>query len=117
MAMPLPVMITRRIARINHKVAEFIRSHTPADTEQETMKRALDIVESPWPGREERLLREWFAEPRPNGEKARTLIDNILQTGLEPFKGPQPLPPIAAEEIHLICWMAIIPEHPPGRTD
>jgi hypothetical protein len=40
----------------------------------------------------------------------RYLIDQILETGLEPFRGPEPLPPIRFEEIELVCWLALSPE-------
>src|SRR5262249_19306025 len=37
-------------------------------------------------------------------------IDRILDTGLEPFRGPEPLPPIRLDEIELVCRLALSPE-------
>jgi len=34
----------------------------------------------------------------------------VERIGAEPFHAPEPLPPIDADEIHLIAWMAIEPE-------
>ena len=39
----------------------------------------LDILEAPWPRREEILLREWFADESVSGpEKARRIIARVL---------------------------------------
>ena len=35
------------------------------------------------------------------------LIDQILDTGLEPVEPAPLLPPITPEDIELLCWMAI----------
>ena len=57
------------------------------------------------------MLREWFENDTHAGvAKAAYLINQILDTGLEPFRGPDPLPPIRFEEIELVCWLALSPE-------
>jgi hypothetical protein len=72
--------------------------------------QALDVLESPWPRREEVMLREWFEDDaRTDVTKATNLIEKILETGLEPFREPPTLPPIQIDEIELVCWMAISP--------
>jgi hypothetical protein len=91
-------------------VAEFIRAHPPTDVGQDRQQLALDILESPWPRREEVLLRSWFEdESLVAAEKARDLIAKILETGLEPYRQPPVMPPIHLDDIELICWMAISP--------
>jgi hypothetical protein len=77
------------------------------------------VLESPWPLREEMMLREWFKdETRAGTAKSAYLIDKILETGLEPFREPPTLAPIRVDEIELVCWMAISPEklEEPGKT-
>ena len=39
--------------------------------------------------------------------RLRFLIDQIVETGLEPTAPPPPLPPIEQDEIELLCWMGI----------
>lgn len=41
---------------------------------------------------------------------ASCLIDQILETCLEPTEPPPLLPPINQDEIELLCWMGIEPE-------
>ena len=103
-----PANLQPKIRPLNARVADFIRNAMPPDVDGNDARRALDIVESPWPRREEMMLREWFDDSSMEGPvKARSLIKQILSTGLEPFTQPEPLPPIDIEQIELICWLVI----------
>ncbi len=103
-----PANLQPRIRKLNREVAAFLREHPPADVDQERLHRCLDAIESPWPRREENLLRLAFErEYGAAAEKARSLVEEVEGIGAEPFQAPDPLPPINAEEIHLITWMAI----------
>ena len=103
-----PANLQPAVRPLNHRVAMFIREHPPRDELEERINDALDILESPWPRREELMLREWFeAGEHEGGERSRRLIGHILDTGLEPAKPPPPLPPIDKDDIGLLCWMGI----------
>jgi hypothetical protein len=57
------------------------------------------------------MLREWYEDERRAGrEQARHLVEQIIATGLEPFREPPTLPPIRKNEIELVCRLAIAPE-------
>lgn len=103
-----PVNIHPRVRPLNLRVAEFIRANTPASITKERTNRALDILESPWPYREEIILRKWFNEDGLDGiELAHSLVEKILDSGLEPVEHPPLLPPIDHADIELLCWMGI----------
>lgn len=104
-----PVNLQPKVRPLNHRVAEFIRTNRPLDSDAHEVNDALDILEAPWPRREETLLlRDLFNDDHPNNaEKARRLVEFILGSGLEPFAQPPLLPPIEMEDIRLVCWMAI----------
>lgn len=103
-----PANLQPHVRPLNHRVAEFIRSHPPRDLPENRLHRALDVLESPWPRREEIMLRGWFESSEHKGAAlARFLVDQILDTGLEPTTPPPPLPPIEKEDIELLCWMRI----------
>lgn len=105
-----PANLQPNVRPLNQRVAEFIRANRPPDDEAREVTQALDILESPWPRREEIMLREWFADlSRAGIEKSRFLITKIGQTGLEPFVQPKLLPPIKREDIQLVCWMGLSP--------
>jgi hypothetical protein len=106
-----PANLQPRIRKLNRDVAAFLREYPPADIESDRLHRCLDAIESPWPRREENLLRiAWERSFAANGEKARHLVEEVERIGAEPFHAPEPLPPIDIDEIHLITWMAIEPE-------
>ena len=110
-----PADLQPKIRRLNRDVAAFLRSNPPSGIEQERLHRCLDAVESPWPRREGNLLRlAWERELTTSGEKARHLVEEVERIGAEPFHSPDPLPPIAEDEIHLITWMAIERENAEG---
>ena len=106
-----PANLQPKIRRINRDVADFIRSYKPSEISEHIINKVLDIVESPWPRRDETLLREQFNDDNDEGkEKAKKLISWIIKTGLEPAGSPEPLPPISEEDIKLICWLAVTTE-------
>ena len=106
-----PANLQPKIRKTNREVADFIRSFKPSDIVEQTINKALDIVESPWPRRDETLLREQFNDDNDKGkEKARRLINWVIKTGLEPAGSPEPLPPVSEEDIKLICWLAVASE-------
>jgi hypothetical protein len=103
-----PANLQPKIRKLNRDVAAFLRANPPPDIEQVRLHRCLDAVESPWPRREENLLRlAWEREFQTKAERGRHLVEEVERIGAEPFHAPEPLPPIEAEEIHLITWMAI----------
>jgi hypothetical protein len=105
-----PANLQPKLRPLNRKAAEFIRANPPADIDSARITQALDVVESPWPRREEMMLREWFDnETRTGVAKAAYMVDKIIETGLEPFREPPTLAPIRIDEIELVCWMAISP--------
>lgn len=103
-----PVNLQPQVQRLNRQVAGFIRAHPPRAADAAQVSRALDILESPWPFREEAQLRALFREREgtPHARSAR-LVEWILETGLERFEPAAPLPPIGVSDVRLVCWMAL----------
>jgi len=105
-----PANLQPKLRPLNRRAAEFIRANAPPEVDSVRITQALDVLESPWPRREEIMLREWYDdETRVGATKTAYLIDKILETGLEPFREPPTLIPIRIDEIELVCWMAISP--------
>jgi len=104
-----PANLQPAVRPLNRQVAAFLRAHPPRELAADKLAHALDILEAPWPRREEALLRAQFRQPY---ERATTrsakLVAWILNTGIEPFQPPAPLPPIEPAEVRLVCWLAIV---------
>jgi hypothetical protein len=75
---------------------------------QESADRLVECLEAPWGFRIERALREVFNPDDPKGEEStRSLEVRARELGLQPWKAPEPLPPIDEDEIALVVWMAV----------
>lgn len=98
-----PINLQPPVRPLNKTVADFLRSSTNHTLDSAKLTRALDILESPWPRREEAMLR---AQYNPEAQPV-DLVDFILEIGIEPFLAPEPLPPIDIEDIHLVVWAAV----------
>ena len=106
-----PANLQPSIRPLNRRIANFIRANLPFGVSNTRVTSALDILESPWPRREEVMLRGWFETSGNEGaELSRFLIDEINKSGLEPVSVPPPLPPIVPEDIELLCWLGIQPQ-------
>jgi hypothetical protein len=73
---------------------------------QEEIDRLVDAIEAPWGVRIEKQIREAMALA-PGVEVSKAIAETAQRLGLEPFKAPDPLPPIEEKDITLICWMAV----------
>ena len=103
-----PANMQPPVRPLNHRVAKFIRDNRPLGSSDERINKALDILESPWPRREESMLREWFeTDQQHRTSLVNFLVDQILETGLEATEPPPLLPPIDFEDVELYCWMGI----------
>ena len=73
---------------------------------QEQIDHLVEAIEAPWGIRIEKQIRE--AMESPDGTAASVAIaETVKHLGLEPFRAPDPLPPIEQYDIKLICWMAV----------
>ena len=103
-----PANLQPPVRLLNRQVAAFVRAHPPQDYDMNGLTKALDVLESPWPRREEALLRERFRDRSdPAQARSRRLVEWILSTGLDRFEPPPPLPPVKATDVRLVCWMAV----------
>jgi hypothetical protein len=81
--------------------------------DQERLRRCLDAIESPWSRRDENALRKvWEGDHGTKAAKVVAVVEEVERIGAQPFQAPEPLPPIEADEVHLVCWLAIEAENP-----
>ena len=114
-----PANLQPRVRPINLRVAEFIRTNPPIDMPDAQVTRSLDILESPWPRREEIMLREWF-ESKSTGARSfpvssdytnlvpgRRKLHDLAQAGKAPpvfgeSDDPARLVPIVSDPDHFM---------------
>ena len=103
----IPITAYMNIPDID-EVAEYLRDNPPEEIEQSMFNNYLDIVEAPWPRRDENQLRKVYKEEY-NNKSSRTsaLIEVIKNSGIEPLIIKDPLDPIELDDVHLLCWLGI----------
>lgn len=103
-----PANLQPKVPKLNRDIAEHLRKYPPPDFEQARLTRALEAVEALCSLREQKLLRVIFEKDfASHSAKSRALVEEIERIGLESFHAPEPLPPITADKMHLICWMGV----------
>jgi hypothetical protein len=87
--------------------AQHVRKY-PGDLPLEDIDRLADALEAPWGIRIENSLRKIFTADSAQGELSTKQISAwVKEQGLQPFKAPDPLPPIDSDEVHLVVWMGV----------
>lgn len=105
-----PANLQPKIPKANREAADFLRAHAPRDGDDSKMRRLIASVESPWPERAQKELRQSIRDESLSvADRLQRLIETIEASGIEPPVIPEPLPPISESDIALVCWMAIVP--------
>jgi hypothetical protein len=101
-----PANLQPRIRPSLRAAAEHLRENPPPGMQTEDLNRLIDSIEAPWGIRIEKQIRE--AKESAEGPVASIAIAEVVKRlGLEPFKAPEPLPPIESTDIKLVCWMQV----------
>ena len=80
----------------------------PVDMTREDADRIVEALEAPWGLRVEKALRSVFTPETAEGEKTtRRIGEQVKLLGLQPWKAPEPLPPIDEDEVVLVVWMVV----------
>ena len=88
--------------------AAHVRKHMPVDMTREDADRIVEALEAPWGLRVEKALRSVFTPETAEGEKTtRRIGEQVKLLGLQPWKAPEPLPPIDEDEVVLVVWMVV----------
>jgi hypothetical protein len=101
-----PANLQPRVRPALRAAAAHLRRYPPPGISQEELDTLVEAVEAPWGARIERQIREAMAGGDPVAVSA-ALAAKIRDLGLQPFRVPEPLPPIQEDEIHLVCWMGV----------
>jgi len=103
-----PANLTRPVPKVMRDAAELIRAHGAhlADSQDDLIER----LEAPYAPRIQRAVRDLLNDntltERDTASRLLALADHL---GLVRQPAPEPLASIDPEDIHLICWTAIIP--------
>lgn len=92
------------------RAAEAVRDHAMG-VDIEAIDRAVESLEAPYAERILRPFRSAMAIEAP-AERAAAILELVDELGLEPPPPPEPLPEINPDDVHLVCWLALVPTGP-----
>ena len=101
--------IEPKIRPLLKRAAELVRSNPPPDFDQSQVDKAIDSIQAPHTERTVRTIRRAMRRASDPADQAQDILTVVHSLGIEPYKPPQPLPEIRADDIHLVCWMALSP--------
>jgi uncharacterized protein (DUF1778 family) len=104
-----PANLTPSVPAAMHRAAELVRDHRPTDMSIEDADRLVDALQAPYPERVVRSIRAALGSADDPQEQVRTIAAYARDLGLQPSPPPEPLPEITDDDIHLVCWLAIVP--------
>ena len=104
-----PANIAPEIPRAMRASAELIRENAQGVLDLPRQNQLLEIIESPRPERVLRDFRSVLREDSTAVEKVRAVDALVDSLGLEATPKPVPLPEIAHDDVHLVCWLAVVP--------
>jgi hypothetical protein len=101
-----PANVAPKIPVAMRRASQLLRDHA-THFSVDDLDRAVQALEAPYAERVLRLFRAALSvgEPAAQVEAVTALIDEL---GLEPPPEPEPLPEINADDVHLVCWLALV---------
>jgi hypothetical protein len=101
-----PVNLQPKVRPALFAAADQLRKYPPPNVLQDDLNRFIESIEAPWGIRIEKQIRD--AHDSGTGSDASAAIaETVKRLGLEPFKAPDPLPPIDLEDVRLVCWIEV----------
>ena len=105
-----PANLVAPVPLAMQRAAELVRTSRPATMTIEEADRLVDALQAPYPERVLKLVRGAMASEDEPSEQVLAVAQIAAELGLEPSPPPEPLPEIDHDDVHLICWLAIVPE-------
>lgn len=103
-----PANLSRPVPKVMRDAAAVVRRY--GTHLGDTQDRLVTRLEAPYASRIQRAVRDVLTDHVPTGrQKADQLLSLADHLGLVEQPAPQPLAPIEADDIHLICWTVILP--------
>lgn len=103
-----PANLQPSVPKVMMAAAELVRQHGAHLGEQQD--ELVARLQAPYSQRILRAIREGLRHPGTPRERVDHLAELADRLGLVRQPSPDPLPPITEDDIHLVCWIAILPE-------
>lgn len=93
-----------------NRAADLVRANNPQGMTLEEADRLVESLQAAYPERIVREFRRVLGSDQDPADQSTAIARLATEIGLEPSPPPEPLPEIEADDVHLVCWLAIVPE-------
>lgn len=101
-----PANLATQVPKVMRDAADLVRnSGGHLGSRQDDL---IERLEAPYAPRIQRAVRDVLAQDTTPGLKVDQLLATADHLGLTKQPAPEPLPDITPEDIHLICWTAVV---------
>ena len=104
-----PANLVAPVPAAMQRAAEVVRNHRPPSMTIEEADRLVEALEAPYPERVLKIVRAAMASSERPAEQVQAIAILAAEMGLEPSPPPELLPEIDHGDIHLVCWLAVVP--------
>lgn len=104
-----PANLTPSIPKAMREAAAVLRANPPTGKTQEEIDQLIDAIENPYGPRILAMIRNALRSSEDPKGQAENVAATAIELGLRPSAPTDPLPVIVPEDVHLVCWMAIVP--------
>lgn len=105
-----PRALAPEVPKVMRDAAALIRSSPPPDWTQEQADTLVEKLEEAYPERIQGQIRAAMRSSGDSVDQAAAVAATVQDLGLEPSPPPEPLPPITNDDVHLVCWLGIMPD-------
>jgi hypothetical protein len=104
-----PRTLQPEVPKAMRDAANILTATQPTGMSRGDADRVVAAVLAPYPPRIQAVFRAILRTDAGEQRKADRIAEEAARLGLEPSPPPEPLPIIAEDDVHLICWQAIAP--------
>jgi hypothetical protein len=105
-----PAKLAPAVPRAMREAADLVRGAATGLTVEER-DAIVDSLEAPYGERIVKIFRQIVTDTSSSEEeRAAQVVEAARSLGLQPPPAPEPLPPITEADVHLVCWLAVVPE-------
>jgi len=105
-----PRHLQPKVPKTMREAAQLLRAHPPRNLTQEEVEHLIDALEAPYGARIEKIIREAMRAEAQPARQAEAVAAKAQELGLEPPEPVSALPVIEPDDVHLVCWTAIVSE-------
>jgi len=104
-----PMNLLPKVPKTMREAADLLRRYPPSDLPQREIERLIEAIEAPYAARIQKIIREAMRDEEQPARQSVAVANAALELGLEPSEPPEVLPVIGPDDVHLVCWQAIMP--------